>query len=167
MLFITKSREETKDIGSRLGSLLQPGDLISITGTLGAGKTAFVQGIATGLGVDDYVKSPSYTLVNEYSGRFSIYHMDLYRLEEIHDLEDIGYEEYFYGQGVTLLEWGEKAGVFLPSELLRVNIEVLTSPCEIELEEMGKGTRRITLQGEGERYSRIIEELRQYVHSRD
>lgn len=172
--FTTRNAGETENLGERLGHLLMAGDLISLTGELGAGKTVFTRGVARGLGVRDYVKSPSYTLINEYTGRLPVYHIDLYRLEGLEDIEELGYEEYFYGKGVTIVEWGEKAGPFLPEELLRVKIEVLTagslssetSLCKgVAPGDEREGLRCIVMEAEGERFRRLLEELREDVHS--
>lgn len=102
------SEEETRALGERLAALLRPGDIVLISGELGAGKTRLVQGIARGLGVASAVTSPTFSLVKEYAGRMPLYHMDLYRLAAP-DLAALGLEEYFLGEGVTCVEWGERA----------------------------------------------------------
>ena len=101
--FHTESAEETAKIGEGLGRLLSPGDIVCLSGDLGAGKTAFTQGIARGLEVKDYVTSPTYTIINEYEGRVPLYHFDVYRLNDVEEMYELGYEEYFFGDGVVVL----------------------------------------------------------------
>lgn len=106
----TDSPEQTRELGERLGGLLRPGDVAALAGGLGAGKTVFVSGLARGLGVEDerLVTSPTFVILHEYPGRIDLYHFDLYRLERIQDVWDLGYEEYFEGRGVCAVEWAEK-----------------------------------------------------------
>jgi tRNA threonylcarbamoyladenosine biosynthesis protein TsaE len=110
MRFHSRSPEDTRKLGERIGKCLQAGDILLLFGELGAGKTTLIQGITAGLEVapDQYVRSPSFTLINEYKGRLPIYHVDLYRIESTAELADLGLEDYFFGEGVTLVEWGEK-----------------------------------------------------------
>lgn len=98
---------------------------MALTGELGAGKTCLTQGIAKGLEISEgyYVTSPTFTLINEYPGRIPLYHMDVYRLSGSRDLEDMGYEEYFYGDGVVVIEWAEKVDDIIPAEALLINLE--------------------------------------------
>ncbi len=116
--------DETLAIGRRLSENLKPGDVVTLSGQLGAGKTTLVKGIASGLGVEEPVTSPTFTLIQEYEGRIPLYHVDLYRITEAEQLEDLGLEEYFYGNGVTLIEWPEKAVSFLPPYAWAVGITV-------------------------------------------
>lgn len=106
----THSPVDTQNLGERIGRHLKAGDTIFLFGELGAGKTTLTQGIARGLGVSkkEYVRSPSFTLVNEYSGRVPVYHIDLYRIDSSDELENLGLEEIFSGQGVAIVEWAEK-----------------------------------------------------------
>jgi len=122
---ISKSSEETLHIGRIIGETLNGGNIVALTGELGAGKTCLTQGIAKGIGVSEeyYVTSPTFTLINEYPGRIPLYHMDVYRLADSGDLEDMGYEEYFYGDGVVVIEWAEKVDDILPREALVVHLE--------------------------------------------
>ncbi len=108
---VTTSAEQTRKLGRLLGELLAPPALLFLTGDLGAGKTCFVQGLARGLQVpeDEPVTSPTFTLMNQYRGRAPLYHFDLYRLGGLDDLLDLGFEEYLYGDGVTVVEWAERA----------------------------------------------------------
>jgi len=104
----SRSAEETQALGERFGRSLQPGDIVLLFGGLGAGKTTFTQGIARALGHDDFIRSPTFTLVNEYAGKVPIYHIDLYRLDDSEAIRALGIEEYLYGDGVTIIEWAEK-----------------------------------------------------------
>ncbi|PKM82821.1 MAG: tRNA (adenosine(37)-N6)-threonylcarbamoyltransferase complex ATPase subunit type 1 TsaE, partial [Firmicutes bacterium HGW-Firmicutes-13] len=117
---ITKSPEETLKLGTILGTLLQKGDVIGLFGELGTGKTVFTRGIARGLKVEDYVTSPTFTLINEYSGSLPLFHFDVYRLDDPEELLELGYEEYFYGEGITVIEWAEKIEDYLPPGYLAV-----------------------------------------------
>lgn len=102
------SPETTRALGERLGRLLQPGDVVLLSGNLGAGKTALTQGIARGLGVTGPVSSPTFTILKEYEGRIPLYHFDLYRIEDPDELEALGFGDYFYGDGVSVVEWAER-----------------------------------------------------------
>jgi tRNA threonylcarbamoyladenosine biosynthesis protein TsaE len=118
----THSREETKELGENLGTLIAAPALLALTGELGSGKTAFVQGLARGLEVpqDYYITSPSFTLINEYPGRMRLFHVDLYRLENYTDLEETGLYDILEGDGVVAIEWAEK----LPEDLLSIYIVI-------------------------------------------
>jgi tRNA threonylcarbamoyladenosine biosynthesis protein TsaE len=122
--FESKSLEETQALGAALGRGLGRGDVVLLFGELGAGKTAFVQGLARGLGVppERRVASPTFTLVNEHTGRCPLYHIDLYRIEGVDELEEIGMREYLEGGGVTVIEWAERLDRLLPRERLEVSL---------------------------------------------
>jgi len=122
--FLSLSAETTQRIGQQLGALVQAGDVVAFMGDLGSGKTCCIQGIARGLGVPETmaVTSPTYTLIHEYQGRIPIYHFDVYRLDNEDDLYDLGYEEYFYGYGVTLIEWADRIHAFLPDDHLALHL---------------------------------------------
>jgi tRNA threonylcarbamoyladenosine biosynthesis protein TsaE len=109
-LITTKTPEETLVLGRNLGKCLVPGDIVLLFGDLGAGKTTFTQGICQGLGLSDgeYIRSPTFTLINEYQGKLPIYHIDLYRIESLEEMETLGLEEVLFGQGVAIVEWSEK-----------------------------------------------------------
>ncbi|MFH1542312.1 MAG: tRNA (adenosine(37)-N6)-threonylcarbamoyltransferase complex ATPase subunit type 1 TsaE [bacterium] len=107
-MIITTDARQTIELGKKIGAALKPNDVIALVGPLGAGKTTLVQGIAVGLGVKDYVTSPTFILINEYQGRLPLFHADLYRLGETAEIEDLGIEEYFSRGGVCVIEWGEK-----------------------------------------------------------
>ncbi len=110
MEFSTHSPEETLELGRRLGQKLIPGDCVLLFGELGAGKTTFTLGLARGLGLpeNEYVRSPTFTLINQYQGRLPIYHLDLYRLETVADMEQLGLDDMFSSEGVFIIEWAEK-----------------------------------------------------------
>jgi tRNA threonylcarbamoyladenosine biosynthesis protein TsaE len=118
----TDSPEETKALGEAMASLLHPGDVVSLTGDLGAGKTTFVQGAARALGVEDPVLSPTFTIVREYGGRIPVYHLDIYRLDRIQDVLDLGFEELLDGRAVLFVEWGDAIDALLPPEHLQVEL---------------------------------------------
>lgn len=119
--FHTTSPEETEALGERIGRALEPETVIALFGPLGAGKTTLTKGIARGLDVPDLVHSPTFTLIHEHEGRVRVNHIDLYRLDAS-ELADLGYEEYIYGPGVTIIEWAERAGSLLPDDRLEVRI---------------------------------------------
>jgi len=106
----TKNPEETRVLGENLGKCLEPGDTVLLFGDLGAGKTTLTQGICNGLGLaqGEYIRSPTFTLINEYEGKFPIYHIDLYRMESLEEIEALGLEEALFGKGVAIVEWSEK-----------------------------------------------------------
>lgn len=118
------SAEDTYRLGHRLGSEAKKGDLFCLSGDLGVGKTVFTQGFAKGLGVEEAVSSPTFTIVQEYEGsRLPFYHFDVYRIADIEEMEEIGYEDYFYGAGVCLVEWAELIEELLPKTRTRVTIK--------------------------------------------
>jgi len=146
--FATGSPGETAALGRALGGLLRGGDLVCLYGELGAGKTTFVQGLARGLGVaEEYITSPSFSLVNEYRGDINLYHIDLYRLRGPQDLEDIGFTEY-PGEGVAAVEWPERAEGLLPEERL-----------EVRMSYAGEARREVEMKALGKRYGALLEEL--------
>jgi tRNA threonylcarbamoyladenosine biosynthesis protein TsaE len=118
----TRSVEETRRAGAALADLLAPGDVVALSGDLGAGKTAFVQGVATGLGSPDHVGSPTFTLVREYAGRVRILHMDVYRLDRVQDVFDLGFDELADPEAVLLIEWGDAIEGALPIDHLVVRL---------------------------------------------
>ncbi|HUW65142.1 MAG TPA: tRNA (adenosine(37)-N6)-threonylcarbamoyltransferase complex ATPase subunit type 1 TsaE [Spirochaetia bacterium] len=143
--------EETRNLGRHLAGLLGPGDLVVLSGGLGAGKTLFAGGVGQGLGLSGPITSPTFILVREYQGgRLPLYHMDTYRLDDGADLVDLGYEEYFYGRGVTLIEWGERAGPLLPAERLEISFSFVPGREE---------ERLVEITAFGEHYRKIAGEL--------
>jgi tRNA threonylcarbamoyladenosine biosynthesis protein TsaE len=120
------SLERTESFGKTLGEIVEPGDIVTLEGPLGAGKTALTQAIARGLGVDPriYVTSPTFSLLHEYQGRIPLYHMDLYRLTGEDEIESLGFSEYLYGNGLTVIEWPERLGSLMPPERLHVTLAI-------------------------------------------
>lgn len=143
------SEEETFLIGKRLGQLLRPSMIICLSGDLGTGKTHLTKGIAAGLEIEDYITSPTYTLINEYKGRIPLYHFDVYRLENSDELNELGYQEYFFGSGVTVIEWADIINDVIPKDRLW-----------IILHKIDGDKRRIIIDGAGEEYISLVEELK-------
>lgn len=116
--------EQTMSLGRRLGKIALPGDVITLTGSLGAGKTTLTQAIGQGLMVPEnyYITSPTFGLLHEYPGRIPLYHMDLYRLTSEEEIEALGFEDYLYGNGLTVIEWPDRLGSLLPSERLEIEL---------------------------------------------
>ena len=122
--FISKNETETYELGERLGREAKPGEVYALLGDLGAGKTLFAKGFAKGLGVTEPVNSPTFTVLQVYpSGRLALYHFDVYRLEEPEEMEEIGGEEFFYGDGVCLVEWADRIAEWLPPKTRTVYLE--------------------------------------------
>ena len=123
-IYETFSREETAELGKRIGRAAQAGDVYTLTGELGVGKTVFTQGVAAGLSIEEPVSSPTFTIVQEYTkGRLPLYHFDIYRLSDISELDEIGYEEYFFSDGVCLIEWAGLIEEILPPNRKEIRIE--------------------------------------------
>jgi tRNA threonylcarbamoyladenosine biosynthesis protein TsaE len=120
---VADSPEATAAAGERLGARLEPGDVVGLTGELGAGKTCFVQGLARGLGVTTPATSPTFVLVNEYRGRLPVHHVDVYRTQSLTELLDLGLEELLAGAGVTLIEWADRCAPLLPARTILVHID--------------------------------------------
>jgi len=140
---VSHAPEETEAAGARLAAQLGPGDVVALTGELGSGKTCFIQGLARGLGVAGRATSPTFVLINEYRGRLPVYHVDAYRTRSLAELQDLGLEELFDGEGVTVVEWADRLEPLLPARAVRVH-----------LEGVGDEPRRITIRrpvGEGGR----------------
>ena len=120
----TFSPEETFDIGVRLGQEAKAGDVITLYADLGCGKTVLAQGIAKGLGIDEYVNSPTFTIVQIYEGgRLPFYHFDVYRIEDPEEMQEVGFDDYIFGQGVCMIEWAELIEDILPDHARRITIE--------------------------------------------
>lgn len=144
--YVTNSTEETQAIANNFGELLEIGDLITLEGDLGAGKTTFTKGLAKGLGVKRNVNSPTFTIVKQYSGRIPLYHMDVYRLEDSD--EDIGFSEYFDGDGVSVVEWATFIESYLPDERLDIKITYIDEQ-----------SRKLECTAIGARYINILDEM--------
>ncbi|WP_226035516.1 tRNA (adenosine(37)-N6)-threonylcarbamoyltransferase complex ATPase subunit type 1 TsaE [Aquibacillus saliphilus] len=144
--FTTYTSEETIRLAEKLALLLRPGDVITLSGGLGAGKTTFTKGIGSGLGVTRMINSPTFTIVKEYMGELPLYHMDVYRLENSD--EDIGFDEYFNGNGISVVEWATFIKEFLPEERLDIDFQL-----------KNEDERTITFYPKGDAFEKICEEL--------
>ena len=123
-IYQSKEREDTIRLGKRIGENLVKGDIISLEGSLGSGKTTLVKGIGRALGVKEEITSPSFTIVSSYSGKFELFHVDLYRIDCLDELDDIGIDEVLYGNGIAVIEWGEKMGPLLPEGIIKIFIKM-------------------------------------------
>lgn len=146
---ITHSPEETQELGIRIGKLASPGDIYLLVGSLGAGKTCLTQGIAWGLNIDEYAASPSFVLVREHYGRLPLYHIDLYRLDNIREIMELGLDDYLYGSGICVVEWAEKGAGALPLEHLSIRISYLS-----------ESERRFQFKPSGRHYLKIVASLK-------
>ena len=124
MKYLSHSEDETQKIGYEVAEKIKKGDVISLTGSLGAGKTVFAKGFAKQLGIEEAIVSPTFTLVQEYDGREKMYHLDLYRLSGEDEFESMGGEDFLYSDGVCLIEWSEKISSMLPDDTIYVNITI-------------------------------------------
>lgn len=141
----TLGPEETQALGRQIGQSARPGDVYLLSGRLGAGKTCLTQGIAWGLGSEEYAASPTFVLMRELKGRLTLYHIDLYRLDNLEEIADLGLDDYFYGQGVCVVEWAEKGLAILPEEHLLVKINYTS-----------ENERRLILTPNGKRYEELV-----------
>lgn len=148
--FISHSETQTRRLGARLATWLNPGDVLALEGELGTGKTCWVQGVCRGLGVVEPAVSPSFTLVNEYQGRWPVYHIDLYRLTDAAEMLTFGLEDYLYGWGICLVEWADRARDFLPDEHLTV-----------ELYHLEETKRRVVLRPHSKRFVTLLEAFKE------
>ena len=140
MEYRSNSPEETFALGKRLGEQAKAGEIYCLDGDLGVGKTIFTQGFAAGLGIEEPVNSPTFTIVQQYdSGRLSLYHFDVYRIGDVSEMDEIGHEDCFYGEGVRLIEWSQLIPEILPEQVVRIRIEK-------DLEQ-GFDYRKITVEG--------------------
>jgi tRNA threonylcarbamoyladenosine biosynthesis protein TsaE len=147
---VTRNECETRALGEKVGALLRPGNFVALYGELGTGKTRFVQGVALGAGVkpDIHVTSPTYTIVNEYIGVYPVYHFDLYRLGGDADIAELGFDEYFFGNGICLVEWAERLDYELPDQHLKVFFY-----------HGEDDTRRVEFDWRGECYQEIVRKI--------
>ena len=146
---ITHSPEQTQALGRRIGELVLPGDVVLLVGELGTGKTCLTQGIAWGLDIKEYTLSPTFVIMRELYGRLPLYHIDLYRLDDIQEIADLGLDDYLYGSGVCVIEWAEKGLGVLPAEHLLV-----------EIEHLGGEERSFRLKPGSPRYRGMLERLK-------
>ena len=143
MIIETHDPEETFEAGRKIGMNAKPGQIYTLTGDLGVGKTVFTQGVAAGLGITEPVNSPTFTIIQEYEdGRLPFYHFDVYRIADLDEMEESGYDDYFFGQGICLIEWAELIEEILPEKRIEVTIE----------KDLDKGFdyRKITIEERGE-----------------
>jgi tRNA threonylcarbamoyladenosine biosynthesis protein TsaE len=150
---VTRSPQETSILGTALAALMLPGDIVSLTGELGAGKTVFVQGLATALGAEGPVTSPSFTLVHEYAARYRILHLDVYRLDSFQEVLDLGFEELLDPDAIVLLEWGDAVEPLLPRTYLTVDLRRVADPDSTE-------ERIVTFRPRGLEWIRKLQEMR-------
>jgi len=141
--------DQTQRIGASIGELARAGDLILLTGDLGAGKTCLTQGIGWGTGFEGYTASPSFVLVREYRGRIPLYHIDLYRLDNIEEIAELGIDDYTCSEGVCVIEWADKALDYFPTEHLCIRLDCL-----------GENERQLSFNASGNRYRDLMEQLK-------
>lgn len=135
-------------MGQELGRLARPGDILLLTGQLGAGKTCLTQGIARGLGVEGYATSPTFVVMNQYQGRLVMYHIDLYRIDTLAEVMDLGLDDYLYGDGVCVVEWADKALEAFPAERLLVEMGFISDT-----------SRSVTFHPTGDRYKTLLSQF--------
>jgi len=139
LIQITKDEEETLELAAAFAGTLETGNVVALFGELGSGKTVFARGIARALGITEKITSPTFILINEFHGSIPLYHMDLYRMDSIQEIQDIGVEDYFYGDGICVVEWAEKLGELYPENAIRVRLKHLgDTNREIEIERQDK-----------------------------
>lgn len=143
---LSHSTKETEQLAANLAKLLKRGSVVTLEGELGTGKTSFAKGMAIGLEIEEPITSPTFTIIKEYEGTLPFYHMDTYRLE--FSDEDIGFDEYINGDGITVIEWAQFIEDFLPEELLKVEITYID-----------EHSRKFTFTAEGEYYEKVLEQL--------
>jgi tRNA threonylcarbamoyladenosine biosynthesis protein TsaE len=143
------SPEQTQRLGVRIGELALPGDIFLLVGSLGTGKTCLTQGIAWGLNIKEYALSPSFVIIRELYGRLPLYHIDLYRLDHIEEIAELGLDDYLYGNGVCVVEWAEKGLSILPAEHLMIKISYLSDT-----------ERNLQLKPSSQRYLEILAQLK-------
>lgn len=150
MVFEVNTIEETTKIGYHLGKLLNPGDVICLTGELGTGKTHITKGIAKGLGINDIITSPTFNIVNEYdSGKIKLNHFDVYRVQDPEEIYAIGFDDYIFSDAVSIIEWANYIEEILPKDFLHINIKKQL--------DKGENYRKITIKSYGDRYNYIKE----------
>jgi len=146
---ISHSPEQTQRLGTHIGELALPGDIFLLIGELGTGKTCLTQGIAWGLNIKEYALSPSFVIIRELHGRLPLYHIDLYRLDRVEEIAELGLDDYLYGKGVCVVEWAEKGLSILPAEHLLIQISYLSDT-----------ERSFQLKSSSKRYLEILAQLK-------
>lgn len=150
----TNDAEQTEKIGAQLAPILEPNDVLLLDGDLGAGKTTFTKGLAKGLGIKRYVKSPTFTIIHEYhEGRMPLYHMDVYRLEDGGG-DDLGWDEYFFGGGVSVIEWSQYIRDYLPDDYLKL---------KIARNDDDDDQRILTFEPQGQHYEELVAKLKEVL----
>ena len=149
MEFIVDSVAKTINIGKKIGGLARSGDIICLNGDLGSGKTHFTKGIAKGLGISDNITSPTFTIVNEYEGRIKLYHFDVYRVNDPDEISEMGFDEYIFGEGVSVIEWSNYIKEIIPEECMNINI--------IKMPKEDDTFRKIIIEYKGDRYNYLKE----------
>ncbi len=159
MVIILNNLQDTDKVGKIIGENLHAGSVICLEGDLGAGKTTLTQSIAKGMMIDDYVTSPTFTIIKEYSGRLNLYHMDAYRLESEDDMIDLGYDEYINSDGVCIIEWASNIKGLIPKSAITITITI----------DYESQKRYLDITGNGEQFDILIESLKgyNYENSRD
>ena len=153
MKIISGSVKETISIGKSLALSLQKGDIVCLFGDLGSGKTVLTKGISSGLGVKPgKILSPTFVLLRRYGGKVPVYHFDLYRLNDPKDILGIGYEEYFFDEGISVIEWGDRLGYYMPKEFLKIKLEI-----------SGEKRRTLKFTATGRHYRRLLEKLNEDI----
>lgn len=154
MKITVNNLQDTEKIGKIISRCLEKGTVLCLDGDLGAGKTAITQFIAKEFGVKEYITSPTFNIIKEYEGRLPFYHMDVYRIESEDDMYDLGYDEYIYSEGVTVIEWSEKIRGILPEERI-----------DVKIDRIDDNKRIMTIEGKGVVYDKITEELKNYENT--
>jgi tRNA threonylcarbamoyladenosine biosynthesis protein TsaE len=149
MDFVVDSLEKTLALGKKIGELANSGDIICLIGDLGTGKTHITKGIAQGLGIYENITSPTFTIVNEYSGRLKLNHFDVYRVNDPDEIEAIGFDEYIFSDSISIIEWANYIEELIPKEHIRIIINKLPA--------QGENYRKISIQGYGDRYNYLKE----------
>lgn len=154
MKIIVNNLQDTEKVGKIISRHLAKGTVLCLDGDLGVGKTALTQFIAREFGVKEYITSPTFTIIKEYEGNLPFYHMDVYRIESEDDMYELGYDEYIYSEGVTIIEWSKKIEGILPKNRININIQRLDD-----------SRRALFINGEGLVYEKIAEELKTYENT--
>jgi len=157
MIIKASNLQDTDKIGKIIGGSLKGGTVICLEGDLGAGKTTLTQSIAKGLEIRDYVTSPTFTIIKEYNGRLNLYHMDAYRLDSEDEMYDLGYDEYINSDGVCIIEWASKIKGLIPKSAINITINI----------NYENNNRELDINGEGEQFNIIKEELQKYENIRN